>query len=142
MIAAEDLMIGSIFWDDYGGYNVVTSINCNKVGEAPNTVCAKHIKGGAVGNFSCNDIKAIPLSQDVMDKVGFEFINSPNIYGWYLDVGNRLLCWCHSEIVSLEFKKGQNDEYQSTIFDFDCKYLHQLQNICKVFGKDLKFKTT
>ena len=129
MIAAEDLMIGSIFWDDYGVYNVVTSLNCNKVGEAPNTVCAKHIKGGAVGNFSCNDIKAIPLTPDVLEMLGLK-----NEVGW-----QNNWFFCNGVSVNIHLGKYYWNDLSNAV---EIKYLHQLQNICKVFGKDLKFKTT
>ena len=134
MIAAEDLMIGSIFWDDYGGYNVVTSINCNKVGEAPNTVCAKHIRGAAVGNFSCNDIKPILLTPDVLEMLGFE--KSKIVDKYYIIDNNIAVSIADDKIRVI---KGN---FVCQLVIAEIQFLHTLQNICKVFGKDLKFKTT
>jgi len=79
--------------------------------------------------ISPESFKPIPLTEERLVKFGFVFINKMNIYGWYLEVGNRMLCWCHSPEINLEFKEGQCDEYQNTLYDFNCEYVHQLQNL-------------
>jgi hypothetical protein len=74
-------------------------------------------------------LEPIPLTEEILLKCGFEFRNKINQYGWYLLVSqNRVLVWCHAKEISLEFDKETYD-YDNTLFDFDCEYLHQLQNL-------------
>lgn len=73
-------------------------------------------------------VSPIELTEAWLLKCEFEFVNTPNQYGWYKTVGNRNLCWCHSDFVSLEHVTGI-EGFNDTLFDFDCKYLHQLQNL-------------
>jgi hypothetical protein len=75
------------------------------------------------------DVQPIPLTEEWLVKFGFEFKHTLNQYGWYKSVENRELCWCYSDTISLEFKKGQYDEYNDVLFDVVCNYVHQLQNL-------------
>jgi hypothetical protein len=119
MIDANELRIGNIFWEDYGGYKIVTAINCNNVGEAPDTVLGKAIGGTVSGMYSCSAISPIPLSADILEKCGFEF----NKGAWWFPNDE----W-HS--LTLEFV-GSHCQLQFGISyigePFGC--LHQLQNL-------------
>jgi hypothetical protein len=87
-----------------------------------------------------SNCQPIPLTPEILEKCGFEKQESADQYGWYLGAGRRCLCWCYSDIVSLEFKKCQSD-YSDTLFDFSCKYLHQLQNLYfALTSEELTFK--
>jgi len=85
--------------------------------------------------------RAMPLTDELLEKCGFEFINSNNNYGWIKNCDNRQLCWCHSDFISIEFKPSQFDEFGDTIFDIKAIYLHQLQNlIFALTGTELEIK--
>ena len=125
MIIAKDLKVGNIFWDSYGGYYVVTAINCNKLGDMPNTVSAHHIRGSISGQFDCNNIYPVALTTEILRKCeGFElhqedcgngiifikniFSKPPFVWGFYPD----------------ELGSGVVIKNSKPLF-----YLHQLQNI-------------
>jgi len=94
-----------------------------------------------VNTFYDEEIHPISLTKEWLEKLGFEFKNNSNQYGWYKDVLNRQFCWCYSEFVSIEFKARQMDEFQDTIMDIKCKYIHQLQNIYfALTGEELEIK--
>lgn len=85
--------------------------------------------------------RPIPLTPEILEKCGFEKIESQKQYGWYISIGNRELCWCYADYISLEFKVGQLDDFGDTIKDINCKYLHQLQNLYfALTGEELTFK--
>lgn len=107
---ANELRIGN-WYDNNSNYCKVTTNTIESVFESERVWC-----------------KPIPITVDIVLKCGFEFVNKPNQYGWYKTVDNRNLCWCHSDFVSLEHITGI-EGFNDTLFDFDCKYLHQLQNI-------------
>lgn len=73
--------------------------------------------------------KPILLTEEWLLKFGFEKIENANQYGYYLPVNNRTLCWGYDDFISIEFKPGQMDEFNSTLIDMPCKYIHQLQNL-------------
>lgn len=88
-----------------------------------------------------SEAKPIPLTEEWLVKFGFEFTNNPNQYGWYKSVGNRVLCWCYSYTIGLEFKEGQCDEYKDVLFDLECKYAHTLQNLYfALTGEELSYE--
>jgi hypothetical protein len=75
------------------------------------------------------EIEPIPLTEEWLLKFGFKFRNTNKQYGWYLEVSkNRVLTWCHSKEISLDFDLEDYD-YNNTLFDFNCEYIHRLQNL-------------
>ena len=86
-------------------------------------------------------IKPIHITEEILLKFGFEFRNNNKHYGWYLSVSqNRVLSWCHSKEISLEFDTDDY-YYNNTLFDFHCEYVHQLQNLYfALTGEELTFK--
>lgn len=92
-------------------------------------------------NKTAIDISAIPLTPEILLKCGFEKKETTKQYGWYITVGERELCWCYADYISLEFKDGQLDDFGGTIKDINCKHLHQLQNLYfALTGEELTFK--
>ena len=88
--------------------------------------------------YEINYYKPIPLTEEILLKCEFEFLNTPNKYGWFKSVSNRNLCWCHSDFVSLEHIT-EIDGFNDTLFDFECKHLNQLQNLYfALTGKELE----
>ena len=83
----------------------------------------------------------IPLTEEWLLKFGFEFRNNNKQYGWFLKVSkNRVLAWCHSKEIGLEFDTEDYD-YNNTLFDFHCQYVHQLQNLYfALTGEELTLK--
>lgn len=97
-------------------------------------------QGSYVG-YGLKDIKPIPLTEEWVLKFGFEFVSKQHQYGWFKDVLDRQICWCHSKEISIEFRTGQYDEYQGTLIDVDCEYVHQLQNLYfALTGEELTLK--
>jgi hypothetical protein len=82
------------------------------------------------GSFTANgNYQPIPLTEEWLLKFGFEFRDTNKQYGWYLEVSiNRVLTWCHSKEINLEFDL-EDYNYNNTLFDFNCQYVHQLQNL-------------
>ena len=74
-------------------------------------------------------LDGVEITGDILIKLGFENKNTQDQIGYYLDINNRTLCWCYSDIISIEFKPNQMDEYNYTLMDIKCKYTHELQNI-------------
>jgi hypothetical protein len=119
---AKDVRIGNLY-DHNGTHEKIT----------PNVICE-------LWDAKRAWCKPIPITAEEIEKLGFKFINEPNRYGWYKDVLNREFCWCHSEFISIEFKRGQNDEYTNTLLDINCKFVHQLQNLYfALTGEDLQY---
>lgn len=87
------------------------------------------------------NILPIPLTEEILLKFEFEFRNNNTHYGWYLSVSQyRVLSWCHSKEISLEFDTDDY-YYNNTLFDFHCEYVHQLQNFYfALTGEELTFK--
>lgn len=115
MIKVNELRIGNIFWDNYGGYYNVTSINCNKVGDAPNSVSAKHIRGGAIGQYGCDQIEAVPLTEQWLRDFGF-FVDGNKAHIVYNESGN---------IYNLN---RIGDTFHSSYLATEIPYVHTLQN--------------
>ncbi len=94
-----------------------------------------------IGVVGWNDLCLIPLTSELLVKYGFVFTNGNNKYGWYLEISkNRTLCWCHSKEISMEFDYDDHD-FNGTLFDFNCEYIHQLQNLYFVLtNKELTLK--
>jgi len=112
MIDARELRIGNIVKTDIDSYHKITIEDLQNLLD------------------DCQDdfYQLIPLTEEILLKCGFEFINTTNQYGWYKSASNRFLCWCYSEFISLE-PITIIDGFNDTLFEFDCKYLHQLQNL-------------
>lgn len=72
MIDAKELRIGNWFWESYGGYKIVTSINCNNVGYMENSVSAKGVGFDISGQYSCEHIQPIPLTTEILELAGFK----------------------------------------------------------------------
>lgn len=82
-------------------------------------------------NNSC--ASGIPLTPDILGKAGFEGNNTKDIgNGWF--IGWELDC------VYIQFeKKKQFDYVCEMMYFYECKYLHQLQNVYPFFfGKELE----
>jgi hypothetical protein len=108
---AIELRIGN-WYDDNGVARQVTPSVIQEVFEAQRTWC-----------------EPIKLTEKWIENFGFVFRNTNKQYGWYLEVSkNRVLTWCHSKEVSLDFDLEDYD-YNNTLFDFHCQFVHQLQNI-------------
>lgn len=74
------------------------------------------------------------LGVQEIEKLGFEFRDNQKQYGWYLVVSkNRVLTWCHSDEISLEFDQETYD-YNNTLFDFKVKYVGEVVNIIDLFN--------
>lgn len=81
-------------------------------------------------DLEISDFYPIEITEEILLNCGFEKFEDHNKYGWYLKVDNRYLCWCFNEYISLEFTENQAYlNYNDTLFDYPCKYLHQLQNL-------------
>ena len=108
---------------------------------------------GSIFKVDANDIKIIsewknpfaplpspiPLNVHLIESFLFKKIYNQYQFGWYMEVQDRVLCWCHSDTISLEFKPTQCDIYDNTLFDFKCEYVHQLQNLFySLTGKELE----
>lgn len=132
MIQPNELRIGNIFWENYGGYNVVTSINCNRVGEAPNTVSARHIAGTLSGSFDCSHIEPIPLSPTILEKCGFEVTGlNKSIYSLFLsNLDENKFSRQRIDFISSD-TDGKVELCRSGVCfkRIKCSSLHQLQNI-------------
>jgi hypothetical protein len=136
MIQDKDLRIGNEF-----EYLIEDAISGNEW--VRNTINWEDIKYCYYHKKNFNLIyRPIPLTPEILEKCGFKKIENSVQFGWYISVSNRLLCWCYSDVVSIEFKNGQCDEYNNhTFFDFPCKYLHQLQNLYfALTNEELTFK--
>jgi hypothetical protein len=71
-IAVNELRIGNMFWESYGGYKIVDGINHHK-NDIPSTVDAHGIGYKAVGRYGCDEISPIPLTPEILDKCGFGY---------------------------------------------------------------------
>lgn len=141
MIAAEDLMIGNY-----------VMLNTDYTLPDWHQITAKDICDIAKNNLPKGvSIEPIPLTPDVLEKVGFNQLPHFTVdNGWRIDVGrNRVVhISCVGTLNEMVFLSEEEPPTVKDLivlrnFDYDGKtFLHQLQNICKVFGKDLKFKTT
>ena len=141
MINANELRIGNWVKEQVLGTVFVSEINQNCA-----SVCCKNLtesKQVELAEYSIlyDNLSPIELSEDTLIKCGFEKRNTPTQFGWYLSVSkNRVLCWCHSKIVSLEFDYDDYD-YNGTLFEFPCDSLHNLQNaFYSLTGTELNYK--
>lgn len=103
-------------------------------------ITSLHPKNDAVNDeIPFHAIYGIKITEILLLKLGFEFRNTDKQYGLYLQVSkNRVLYWYHSKKISLEF---DSEDYDNTLFDFDCNFIHQLQNIYfALTGKELIYK--
>ena len=132
MIAANELRIGNWVMYDNRLFQIEAisrSLPCLNTDEF------------GIGVVDWNNINPIPLTPEILEKCGLKNVENPKQYGWYISVGNRELCWCHADYISLEFKVGQLDDFCDTIKDIDCKHLHQLQNLYfALTGEELIYK--
>lgn len=120
---ANELRLGNLY-NDNGITCIVTPSIIQEVFDSERTWC-----------------KPIPLTEQWIERFGFDKVNTPYQFGWYKEVQNRVLCWCHSDIISLEFKPTQCDIYGNTLFDFKCEHVHTLQNLFySLTGEELKLK--
>jgi hypothetical protein len=71
MIPIQELRIGNMFWEDYGGYKIVTAIGFNNVGEFPNHVQGRGIGYKTSGLFDANEIDSIQLTPEILLACGF-----------------------------------------------------------------------
>jgi hypothetical protein len=86
---AEELRIGNLFWENHGGYKIVTAINCNIVGDMQNTVSARAKGHTTSGQYDCDKIEPIPLTSEILEKIGF--IPNENKSWYNLKIGNDKL---------------------------------------------------
>lgn len=143
-IEAKDLRLGNIFWENYGGYVIVTAIGCNKVGDAPNTVSAKAaINGNLSGSFDCASIEPVPLSPELLLKCGFVIHENQN------DLYKKVLYDClgariYILITDFSFSLADSDRQHNDGHEIAGRvlpYLHQLQNLYhSLTGKELKIE--
>lgn len=81
-------------------------------------------------------MQEIKLNLEEIEKLGFVFRNTPKQYGWYLEVSkNRVLTWCHSNEISLEFDTETYD-YNNTLFDFKVEFISQAEKLIELFKKN------
>ena len=123
MIQANELRIGNIFWENYGGYKVITAIGCNSVGDMKNTVSARGIGFTLSGQYDCDAISPVLLTPEILEKCGFEKANDR--YGGYLspvfNSGRIRLSW---------YSETDDDWYwYNGCWNTKIKHLHQLQNL-------------
>lgn len=72
------------------------------------------------------------MTTEEIEAFGFVFINERDKYGWYLPISkNRVLSWCHSTFVSLEFDYYDNG-YNNTLFDFEVKTVSDIEKIISI----------
>jgi len=135
MIKANELRVGNMFWEDYGGYKVVTAINSNNVGDAPNTVSARSIKGTVSGQYSCSQIEPIPLTPEILEKCGFRQQGKRNLYS-----DGKLAFMEDADGFTFFIKDVSNVLYKS-VANSKIYYLHQLQNLYfALTGDELKIE--
>jgi len=77
------------------------------------------------------------MEVEEIESLGFKFINDNNKYGWYLDISqNRVLTWCHSNCVSLEFDFDDNG-YNNTLFDFEVKKITDIEKVISILKPNI-----
>lgn len=117
MINANELRIGNIFWEDYGGYKIVTGIKLTDDGKAAD-VYGKALGFTVSGSFLSEDINPIPLTPELLVKCGFEK-DITSHFGGYLSPKNN--------------EGGQmritDNKWFSGVNHATVDYLHQLQNL-------------
>lgn len=125
MIPANELRIGNVFWEDYGGYKIVTGINCNKHGEVPNTVLGRGLNGTLSGLFDCEHIHPVKITKAVLYELGAtEFSSGPSLL-----LNNRLIEYAECR-----------DEYFDQSTSVTLKSVHQIQNLHFLLsGKELEY---
>jgi hypothetical protein len=137
MIQANELRIGNLFWENYGGYKIVSGINCHK-NEFPITVDAHGIGFTAIGRFDLESIQPISLTPEILEKCGFDSINfdNPNSNVDFTFTNNpQYWIQYHTDVDQYIFY-GTSNSIEKPI-----KYLHQLQNLYfALTGEELTFK--
>ena len=140
MIQPNELRMGSLIEKDNVMYKFL-SLEQNHTSTSEYRWYWVETLDGKLGKYYSSHFNPIPLTPEILEKCGFEKVENPKQYGWYISVGNRELCWCHADYISLEFKVGQLDDFCDTIKDIDCKHLHQLQNLYfALTGEELIYK--
>lgn len=151
---ANELRVGNYFWESYGGYKIVKSINCNKVGDMLNTVSAHAISMDVCGQYDCENIHGISLSEEILLKCGFDnkiddeipegmeflvFFNgnySVEITPDKLGIKNTYTFAVYEDVIDEQGELASQGVYEKEI-----EYVHQLQNLYFVLeGKELEIK--
>lgn len=128
-IPISELRIGNMFWEDYGGYKIVTAIGFNNVGEFPNHVQGRAIGYKVSGLFDADKIDPIPLTPEVLKSCGF-YIDSDGM--WKIPFHECGLYWLETK---MQLTLGG-----MPMINFDCTTLHQLQNLYfALSGKELTY---
>lgn len=136
MIPIQDLRVGNVFWEDYGGYKIVTGISCNNVGLAPNSVLGRAINGAISGQFSCEHIQGVPISEDILIACGFEKDDEEG--GSWLSKDNGVPFFFRMKIYFLNNKYRWFINHVSYV---EIKYLHQLMNLYYALcGKEINYQ--
>lgn len=141
-IPISELRIGNMFWEDYGGYKIVTAIGFNNVGEFPNHVQGRAIGYKVSGLFDADKIDPIPLSPEVLMACGFKKFDS-------LDESLKMLSWYQHDWMVGYCSMGPDAPYGGFSIDNlsfgqkpkkEVAYLHQLQNLYfALSGKELTY---
>lgn len=74
-------------------------------------------------NYILNEIKPIPLTDEILDK-NFEQVYDEYedaVYHWYINKKDGLFISVY-----------ETDSYHISTMTFDCKYVHQLQNVLTI----------
>jgi hypothetical protein len=121
-VTANELRIGNLVNHSIFGNCKITALDYEMI-------CIQRNDKDIKEWFYTEEYEPIPLTEEWLLKFGFEFRNTNKQYGWYLEVSkNRVLTWCHSKEISLDFDLEDYD-YNNTLFDFNCEYIHRLQNL-------------
>jgi hypothetical protein len=127
MIDIKELRIGNIFWEDYGGYKIVTAIGFNNVGEFPNHVQGRGIGFKTSGLFDADKIDPVPITKEIILACGFEDMHGeycPHFRKDHLEI----------EVVDNIFMarvrhNWSDDDQDNSLFLTEIASLHQLQNL-------------
>ena len=148
MIAATELRIGNLFWDNYGGYYIVRGLRTKKDGN-PWDIEAQHVRGGLIGAFTFEQAIPVALTPEILEKCGF--VKDTDI--WHGDG----ISYYHLPIAGMEdvtdnidIRFGSEEDDTGAIDAVfvgqqDIKHirsLHHLQNLIYVLtGKELIYTT-
>jgi hypothetical protein len=139
MIAVEDLMINNYLLYDEDGVKNIRQVTT--IGEDAEGFKGKYVRLDKAHATTLEGedlhIEPIPLTPDVLERLGFEKRDNDTSVDYHIGFNEVTHDWLFyiTWIKDFEYPFYRNGKHI-------IKYVHTLQNICKVFGKDLKFKTT